>query len=247
MTRHLLRALVLAWWLFPQQSSVGSISGTVTTASDGKWVPGTEILLDGSAAQKRVVSDAQGRFDIAGLAPGLYRVRAVLAGFLASARQVQVIAGQTATWNPVMRLFTARPVEPARGVDQTDTALARGVYTAVLQHVFKGTLPGAVDINSVSLVAEPLGDSEWPADMRDFPSDLLAAMTANPQGSAILRPESFPPAARLISTAQFGAPPSDRDGVMRPPRMALTRVFASTDGLNALVFGHFLCGSLCGN
>jgi Ca-activated chloride channel family protein len=63
------------------QSDVGRIQGIVRDAS-GSILPGVEIkLMLGTNLVQRSISDADGRFEFVGLAPGSYTVTAALAGF----------------------------------------------------------------------------------------------------------------------------------------------------------------------
>ncbi|MGH9858593.1 MAG: carboxypeptidase-like regulatory domain-containing protein, partial [Candidatus Acidiferrales bacterium] len=75
----------------------GAIAGTVTDPS-GAAIPGATVSLQqGSAPNRTAATDSQGRFQLEGLAAGLYVVRVEAPGFQAVTREVRVQDDAAAT------------------------------------------------------------------------------------------------------------------------------------------------------
>jgi len=81
----------------PDNPTPGTISGTVTNASDSTPIVGASVST--SPATSTVTTDAQGKFTITNVAPKTYTVTATAAGFTAGSVSATVTAGQTATAN----------------------------------------------------------------------------------------------------------------------------------------------------
>src|SRR4051812_12432552 len=72
--------VVLAWLVvatpaLAQETTTGSLGGQVVDAQ-GLPLPGVTVTVTSSSAPRSIVTDAQGRFLVAFLTPGLYSVRA---------------------------------------------------------------------------------------------------------------------------------------------------------------------------
>ena len=78
------------------QNVAGAVSGRVTDAT-GAPVNGAVVTLvhSDTLASRRATSDGSGRFRLASLAPGEYRVQVDVAGFTSATERRQVAAGQT--------------------------------------------------------------------------------------------------------------------------------------------------------
>jgi iron complex outermembrane receptor protein len=78
----------------PAQAQEGRIAGVVRNAS-GEAVPGVTVTITSQSGGTRVaVTDANGAYEVVGLAPGAYTVSAELAAFgSATVRNIQVVAG----------------------------------------------------------------------------------------------------------------------------------------------------------
>ena len=76
--------------------ATGEISGTVTDESGGV-LPGVTVTVTGTDTTRLDVSDGEGRYEIADLAPGPYGVQAVLPGFRSDTSSVTVSAGGIST------------------------------------------------------------------------------------------------------------------------------------------------------
>jgi hypothetical protein len=118
---------------FGQQSSTGSVEGTVLT--DGKPVAGASVhvvRLDGDNPSD-VLTDAAGHFIIRAVPPGLYRLTAKRLGFrVAQLPSFRVIAGQTADVRVALtasatQLSTVEVRESATDIDSRSTELAQHI------------------------------------------------------------------------------------------------------------------------
>lgn len=95
--RRAVRAAATAF-LFPcglvgQQT--GTIEGTVAEVSSGRSLAGVQVLVQGTAYG--AITNAEGRFAIANVAPGTYRVRASLIGYGPEVNEVTLGGGETVT------------------------------------------------------------------------------------------------------------------------------------------------------
>lgn len=86
--------------------TAGSLTGHART-TDGKYLQGVKVALTntGTAARREALTDADGRYVFASLAPGLYEVRAELKGFRVLRRtSVQITVGETVSADLAMEL-----------------------------------------------------------------------------------------------------------------------------------------------
>ncbi|MBP1634950.1 MAG: Outer rane receptor for ferrienterochelin and colicin [Acidobacteria bacterium] len=95
--------LLLLWLASPPHSpgpatpqQAGGIRGSVTTLGGEVFLPGATVVLtpDPSGEARTVLTDERGRFAVAGLRPGRWRLAASLAGFQDARREVVVEAGR---------------------------------------------------------------------------------------------------------------------------------------------------------
>src|SRR5688500_9778518 len=78
------------------QGATGRITGTITRAESNQPLQGVRVTLLGT--QLTVTSNPQGRYTIAGIAPGSYRLRASAIGYTpVIVDSIPVAAGQSAT------------------------------------------------------------------------------------------------------------------------------------------------------
>ena len=80
--------------------TAGIISGTVTDESN-RPLPGTRITIVSAetvSPPRSTVTDAKGRYEIANLAPGSYRVTGDLPGFQTGAKSQRVTSGRREVW-----------------------------------------------------------------------------------------------------------------------------------------------------
>src|SRR5262249_3463728 len=97
--RHLvlLLAAVLTLSATPllAQETTGQITGRILD-NQGLAVPGATVTVTGPQGAKTIATDADGRFSVPFLTPGVYVVRAELQGFKTfEQRDIRVVLGQT--------------------------------------------------------------------------------------------------------------------------------------------------------
>src|SRR3954470_49320 len=77
------------------QETTGTLRGRIVDPQ-GLALPGVSVVVTGPQGSKTVTSEADGRFTLPFLTPGVYAVRAELQGFKAAEQQnVRVSLGQT--------------------------------------------------------------------------------------------------------------------------------------------------------
>ena len=113
---HILLAL-LAWGA--AQAPAGAIVGTVRDPHGGV-LPGVTVTAHSGGTRSQTVSDSAGRYRLAGLSPGTYRIESELAGFRRGVvDDVGVVSGKDAQRDLVMRIGFLAIVDyvlPAGGV-----------------------------------------------------------------------------------------------------------------------------------
>jgi len=141
------------------QGETGRISGTITGTESNQPIQGVRVTLLGT--QLTVTSNPQGRYTIAGIAPGTYRLRASAIGYTpVIVDSIPVRAGQTATADIALKhqtvelervvtvgygTLTKRDVTGAIGQVSGDQIKAVPTTNAI--DAIKGKVPG-VDIVS---------------------------------------------------------------------------------------------------
>ena len=138
-TATLLSALALAFATAAsaaaQQTTTGTISGRVADAQNLS-IPGATVAVIGPQGTKTAVTDAEGRFSVPFLTPGMYTVRAELEGFRSvEQRNVNVSLGQRVGLNLTMEigaLTETVEVTVAAPVVDTSTTTIGGVLGADL-------------------------------------------------------------------------------------------------------------------
>ncbi len=98
----LLLAIVVASVSAPgvqEPTAIGALAGVVSAQQGGTPLPGAEIVVTDAMARRvaRRIGGGAGRFSVAGLPAGMYRVAASLRGFAPTQVTVEVIGGRTAS------------------------------------------------------------------------------------------------------------------------------------------------------
>ena len=76
----LLLLLLLSVAMIPEAAAqTGKLSGTVTDAATGTALPGVTVVLEGTTLG--TTADAEGRYTVIGIRPGVYSVRFSFVGF----------------------------------------------------------------------------------------------------------------------------------------------------------------------
>ncbi len=131
MSQRILALVTLLWpglWIGLLAQNSGGIRGTVADSS-GAVIPGAQVTVtDEAGAAKMVMSGADGRYLLNGLASGKYSVKAAFPGMQAQAETVEV-SGSIATADFTMRLTLERQevtvqadVGPSVGTDPSQNA-----------------------------------------------------------------------------------------------------------------------------
>jgi TonB-linked SusC/RagA family outer membrane protein len=139
------------------QGNTGRITGTITATEGNQPIQGVRVTLLGT--QLTVTSNPQGRYTIAGIAPGSYRIRASAIGYTpVIVDSIPVAAGQTATADISLKhqtvelervvtigygTLTKRDVTGAIGQVSGEQIKAQATTNAI--DAIKGKVPG-VDI-----------------------------------------------------------------------------------------------------
>jgi len=133
--RHLFILLAFALFASPlaAQETTGKIEGRVTDTQN-LAVPGASVTATGPQGSKSSTTDTDGRFSIPFLTPGVYSVRAELAGFKAiEQKQVSVRLGQSADVPLKLEVGGVSEVVQvtgaARTVDTTSTTIGATLNT----------------------------------------------------------------------------------------------------------------------
>jgi hypothetical protein len=128
------------------QETTGSVEGTVIDSS-GAPVPGAAVKIEGGAVNRTGSSDMRGRYLLAELPPGTYKVSATLAGFGPGvAERVQVAIGKAVTVNFSLKVGgMAEEVTVTGelvGIDTATTTIQTNVTASTIQSLPKGTQMG---------------------------------------------------------------------------------------------------------
>lgn len=142
----LLLASCLAAGPLAAEASQGYIAGAVTSP-DGARLPGVALRIGGrpQAAESRQSTGSLGTFRSPGLAPGLYEVRAALAGFEeAVATGVEVRAGEETRLDLTLAMATLRETVSVVGAAPGSTLEAEGLRELPAHDLGEalGTQPG---------------------------------------------------------------------------------------------------------
>ena len=110
--------LSLAWVTAAGAQPTASVAGVVTDRASGKPVRAEIIIVD---ANRSVVADSSGRYELAGLASGLIVFQARALGFKASIFSLQLVAGARLAHSITLDSINAAQPLPAVDVASTST------------------------------------------------------------------------------------------------------------------------------
>src|SRR5215472_11448110 len=157
--------LLAAMWA-PAQTT-GAIRGTMTDDS-GAVIPAATITITGAGGPRTVQTQADGSYNVPGLAPGNYHVKVSFPGFAAVDKQVTVSAGNAVTM-PIQMSVSAEKQEV--------TVSAEGQTTLSVEPDNNAT---ALALRGEDLAALP----DDPDDLADA-LQALAGPGAGPNGGSI--------------------------------------------------------------
>jgi hypothetical protein len=246
----LLAAVVVA-----VQARTGTIAGVVED-TDGGAVPGASVTVTGGDVQRKTLTDGQGRFEFRDLPPGSYRLVVRLAGFLSAAESLLVEGGRTSECAVKLEIGVSwRPLS-AETPDPTDPALARGLYVAALDLIFRREHPGRLLVQAETVPLPHVINEDWTRQLEGAPAELRAQLAPGTARRSVWHNlAAFPPQSQLLPQAEitkaiglFGAGDIARlrNRFGTSSYQAFSQVLVTADGLHALVqYGHH-CGNLCG-
>ncbi len=190
MLRQALAWSVAALLLAPASSPAGQTTGTATgtivgivTDASGAVLPAVELTLSGDALMRvRKTSTADdGRYRIAALSPGEYRLTFSLAGFASRVHDVRVAIGFTATVDVVLEVATQREEITVSGrnrvLDRQSAALTETFDSRLL-----GDLPGSRSMGGLLTTANAVQLS--PTDFGGSTGILAGAQSAYGKNSS---------------------------------------------------------------
>jgi hypothetical protein len=173
----LVALLVASSGLVFAQETTGTISGRVLD-SQNLAVPGAVIIVTGPQGEKRVVSDADGRYSAPFLTPGLYDIRAELEGFKTVERK-GVAVGLGQSLDVPLRMEVGGLTETVQVMGSVDIVNTGSTTTgANLSSDLLMRVPVGRDIGSALYLAPGVSSSVPPAPrIRRLPA--AAASTIN--------------------------------------------------------------------
>ena len=190
MLRDALARSFAALLLVPTGASAGQTTGTATativgvvTDASGAHLSTVELTVSSDALMqvRKTSSGADGRYRIAGLTPGEYRLTFSLAGFANSVHDVRVAMGFTATLDVVMEVATQREeitvVGRERVLDRHTAALTETFDSRVL-----GDLPGSRSLGGLLATAHAVQIS--PVDIGGSTGVLTGSQSAYGKNSS---------------------------------------------------------------
>lgn len=96
----LLTTVLCSHGVIAQQQSLGTLRGQVSDEFGGLIVGANVTVADASGVERAATTDDEGRYALAGLAPGRYTLRVVAAGFAEYENtEVEIAAGRTEPFN----------------------------------------------------------------------------------------------------------------------------------------------------
>jgi Ca-activated chloride channel family protein len=141
-------ALVLLFLFLNAAAPLAQSIRGVVSAKDGSTLPGVTVMLDGKTA---IVTDVNGRFAFAGVAPGTHTLVADLPGYGRVAQTIVVDAGKTVeaalVLNPAVSETITVTAEAARigvrsagyGMNVRTARQNTAYYAPILEHTWKQT------------------------------------------------------------------------------------------------------------
>jgi hypothetical protein len=128
------------------QEVTGGVEGVVLDSS-GATVPGAAVKIEGGSTSRTSTTDTKGRYMLAQVPPGVYKVSATLPGFGPGvAERVTVAIGKAVTVNFTLKVGgMAEEVTVTgdlRGIDTATTTIQTNVTTTTIESLPKGTQMG---------------------------------------------------------------------------------------------------------
>ena len=169
----------------PEQPSTGTISGTVVDRT-GAVVPGARVKLcrEDSSLNQEVLSDSDGQFYFAGVAPGSFQLRITSPGFTTQTASGMLQGGEDYTVPPV--LLIVAPAATEVKVAMTPVEIAEAEIKDEERQRVLGVIPNFyVTYNSAAAPLNPKQKFElaWKSTIDPINFGLTGAIAAIQQGS----------------------------------------------------------------
>jgi len=166
----------------PMLAQEGSISGTVLDQA-GKVIPDATIVVknDAGSAAKNVTSNAEGHFDVTGLAPGTYSVEVTAPGFASNTRTgVQVTVGGSQSLDIPLALAA-----------QAESVTVEAVVSLAAQSAPSGNTLDAVSAHS-EISGDFIHNFETPtADFGEYVNYAPGTYTLSPNGTGLTQGKTY--------------------------------------------------------
>lgn len=124
--------------IFAQESTTGSIGGTVADVNGG-GVPGAKITVTGPTGEKTTMTNDEGVYEVDGLIPGMYTVKVEQTGFKSAvANGIQVFVTKKATVNVKLEtgdISAVVEVTDTAGTDLSNTAVGQNLSDTLFDNV----------------------------------------------------------------------------------------------------------------
>jgi hypothetical protein len=221
-------AICLSLALMPQaptqESPAGIIVGRVVDVDTGTTLSGVLVTTTAAGNRQAVLTDAQGRFVVSGLAKGRYTLTTTVggtgfspSGFLVSGFGHQIGAYLNGGFGQRRPNGPLQPIELGEGERITDEVI----------RVWKG---GAINGRVVDEAGEPLVDFAVAAVARSSDGRLLTGPTARTDDRGIYRLSTLTPGEYLVVVpqTQLLLPSSAIDAALAAPDPAAAGRFSST-------------------
>lgn len=157
------------------------------TGPDGMALPGVEIVIAGEGTESTVVTDEQGRFQVADLPPATYSVTATLPGFLTRRLTIQHPAAEPLNlrlpyaplaevlwvqlppgeaYKQAVAIAHLRILETAEPKSCEGAGVIGSRHRAAVLRVFKGTLPDVIALGQET-AGRCWDGSAWPEGIEE--------------------------------------------------------------------------------
>jgi len=151
-------------------AQTGSIEGVVTDAGSDNPLPGVNVVIQGT--QQGAATGTDGTYEITGVEPGTYAVRASFVGYADTTRQgVEVQANQTTTVDFALERAAAaldemvvvgydeqRAATLTGSISRTDAAALETDASVGVSNALQGVLPGVTALNTTGQPGENVSE-----------------------------------------------------------------------------------------
>ena len=147
------------------QGTTGSIEGTVSDPT-GAVIPGATVKVESTGSttgfNRTITADDEGYFNVARLAPGVYKVTFEGSGFASLTKNITVAVDRAASGNVQLQAGGGTATVDVTGdsavtIDQTSTKIDTNITKEIIDSLPKGTTFGTLLKIAPNVRPEPLG------------------------------------------------------------------------------------------